>query len=163
VRSYREELGVYAQMMEQSKTVQTFLKANGLHANVVEPLRAQLAPPAALSPRAAQFTERLLDAVAAEAAKIPPGETWLASSDIIESVFGKYKTFTARGPLKEIGRLVLAIPAFLTKLTPSVIREAMTSVRTLDVEQWVKTHLGDSMLAKRRQAFRAPAIDMNTA
>jgi hypothetical protein len=28
--------------------------------------------------------------VAEEAAKIPPGRTWLASSDIIESLFGKY-------------------------------------------------------------------------
>jgi hypothetical protein len=163
VRAYREELGVYAQMMEQSKTVQTFLKANGLHAGVVEPLRAKLAPRATLTPRAAAFTDRILDGVAAEAAKIPPGEIWLASSDIIESVFGKYKTFTARGPLKEIGRLVLAIPAFLTDLTPAVIRDAMTSVRTLDVEQWVKTHLGDSMLAKRRQAFRPSAVDMKTA
>jgi hypothetical protein len=39
----------------------------------------------------------------------------------------------------------------------------MESVRTLDVERWVKTHLGDSMLAKRRQAFRMPAADTETA
>ncbi|NEX23564.1 hypothetical protein G3480_26985, partial [Thiorhodococcus mannitoliphagus] len=58
---------------------------------------------------------------------------------------------------------VLTIPAFLTELTPSLIREAMVSVRTLDVEHWVKTHLGDSMLAKRRQAFSAPKVDMKTA
>ncbi len=163
VRAFREELRVYAQMTEQAKAIQTFLKTKGLQAGVVEPLRATLAPPATLTPRAAQFTTRVLAQVAAEAAKIPPGETWLASSDIIESVFGKYKTFTARGPLKEIGRLVLAIPAFLTDLTAPVIREAMASVRTLDVEQWVKTHLGDSMLSKRRRAFRAPALDMKNA
>ena len=163
VRSDREDLGVYAQMLEQSKAIQTFLKSKGLHAGVVEPRRATLAPRAALTPRAAQFTDRILDGVAVEAAKILPGANWLVSSDIIESVFGKYKTFTARGPLKEIGRLVLAIPAFLTELTPAVIRDAMTSVRTLDVEQWVKTHLGDSMLAKRRQAFRPFAVDMETA
>lgn len=47
------------------------------------------------------------------------------------------------------------IPAFLTELTAPVIREAMTSVRTLDVEQWVETHLGDSMLKRRRQALKA--------
>ncbi|NEX23769.1 hypothetical protein G3480_26485, partial [Thiorhodococcus mannitoliphagus] len=131
VRAYREELVVYAQMMEQAKAIQTFLKSKGLHAGVIEPLRATLPPRTTLTPRAADFTDRILDGVAAEGAKTPPGETWLASSDIIESVFGKYKTFTARGPLKEIGRLVLTIPAFLTELTPSLIREAMVSVRTL--------------------------------
>jgi hypothetical protein len=163
VRSYREDLLVYAQMVEQSKAIQLYLKSEGLHAGVVEPLQATRAPPAALTARAARFTARILEQVAAEAAKIPPGETWLASSDIIESVFGKYKTFTARGPLKEIGRLVLAIPVFLTDLTTPVVREAMASVRTLDVERWVKTHLGDSMLARRRQAFRTSTVDMKTA
>jgi hypothetical protein len=163
VRSYREDLLVYAQMVEQSKAIQLYLKSEGLHAGVVEPLQATRAPPAALTSRAARFTARILEQVAAEAAKIPPGETWLASSDIIESVFGKYKTFTARGPLKEIGRLVLAIPVFLTDLTTPVVREAMASVRTLDVERWVKTHLGDSMLARRRQAFRTSTVDMKTA
>jgi hypothetical protein len=163
VHSYRDELVVYAQMMAQSKAIQTYLKSEGLHAGVREPLQATLAPPATLTPRAANFTDRILAQVAREAAKIPPGQTWLASSDIIESVFGKYKTFTSRSPLKEVGRLVLAIPAFITDLTTAVIRDAMESVRTLDVERWVKTHLGDSMLAKRRQAFRGPVADTETA
>ena len=163
VKSYRDDLVVYAQMMEQSKAIQTFLKSEGLHAGVCEPLRATLAPPAALTPRATDFTNRILEQVAREAAKIPSGQTWLASSDIIESVFGKYKTFTSRSPLKEVGRLVLAIPAFLTDLTTGVIGDAMASVRTLDVEHWVKTHLGDSMLARRRQAFRALLADRETA
>jgi hypothetical protein len=41
------------------------------------------------------------------------------------------KPSPARGPLKEVGRLVLLIPAFLSELTAPVIREAMASVRTL--------------------------------
>jgi len=49
---------------------------------------------------------------------------------------------------------VLLIPAFLSELTAPVIREAMTSVRTPDVQQWVDEHLGDSMLARRRRALR---------
>ncbi len=161
--AYREDLAIYAQMMEQSKAIQSVLKSEGLHAGVCASLQSTLAPRTALAPRAARFTDRVLEQVEVQAAKIPPGATWLASSDIIESVFGKYKTFTARGPLKEIGRLVLAIPAFLTDLTGPLIHEAMTSVRTLDVEHWVKAHLGDSMLARRRQAFKAPKLDMKTA
>jgi hypothetical protein len=87
----------------------------------------------------ADFRTRLLEHVEQEAAKLPAGANWLASSDIIESVFGHYKTFTARGPLKEVGRLVLLIPAFLSELSAPVIREAMTSVRSIDVEQWLDT------------------------
>jgi hypothetical protein len=49
---------------------------------------------------------------------------------------------------------------FLSELTAPVIREAMASVRTIDVQQWVDTHLGPSMLARRRRALRP---DMKTA
>jgi hypothetical protein len=95
----------------------------------------------------------MLAKVAVEAAKIPTDSVWLASSDIIESVFGKYKCFTTRAPLKEIGKLLLAIPAFIADLATPLIREAMESVRTIDVENWAKTHIGASMLARRRHAL----------
>lgn len=98
-----------------------------------------------------------------EAAKIPTDHTGLASSDIIESIFGKYKSLTTRGPLKEVGKLVLAIPAFLADLTTPLIREAMESVRTIDVDHWVKTHLGESMLGRRRHALIDPMKDAKTA
>jgi hypothetical protein len=111
----------------------------------------------------AKVTEKILDHVEVEAAKLPHDATWLASSDIIESVFGKYKHFAARGPLKEIGKQVLAIPALLCDRSTHFLKEAMESVRTLDVDDWVETHLGLSMLAKRRRAFAAPKGDTNNA
>ena len=111
--------------------------------------------PAQLLDHGTAETFRVLQHIEHEAAKLPAGANWLASSDIIESVFGHYKTFTARGPLKEVGRLVLLIPAFLSDLSAPVIREAMASVRTVDVKHWVDTHIGESMLARRRRTLRA--------
>lgn len=160
---YRDDLPVYAEMMAQAKRIQSCLKSEGLHAGVCELLQAELAPRATLRPRAAVFTARVLAHVEQEVAKVPSGQTWLASSDIIESVFGTYKTFTERGPLKEIGKLVLAIPALLAELTPTLIREALERVRTADVDSWVKTHLCDSMLARRRQALTPLTADTKTA
>jgi hypothetical protein len=160
---FREPLTDYAQMLAQSKQIQASLKAEGLHQGARKALEATLAPASTLTPRAAHFTEQVLARVDSEAAKIPPNHTWLASSDIIESVFGKYKNFTTRGPLKEIGRLVLMIPAFLSSLTLPSIREAMESVRTLDVDQWVKAHIGISILAQRRRVLIDPMQDTKFA
>ena len=160
---YRDDLVDYAQMLAQSKLIQAHLKSKGLQQGAREQLQAALAPLSTLTPRAATFTQQILAQVALEAAKIPPDSIWLASSDIIESVFGKYKCFTTRGPLKEIGKLVLAIPAFIADLTTPLIREAMESVRTVDVAQWVKTHIGASMLARRRRALINPMPDAKTA
>jgi len=154
VLSYRQLLPAWTQTIAVSKTIQTVLKTQGLSRATPAAVRAALVAQGPLAAPVAEFQRRLLQHVEHEAAKLPDDATWLASSDIIESVFGQYKTFTARGPLKEVGRLVLLIPAFLSELTAPVIREAMASVRTIDVEQWVDTHLGPSMLARRRRALR---------
>jgi len=160
VLSYRAVLPEWTQTIAVSKTIQTVLKTQGLSRTTPAAVRSALAAQGPLAAPVADFQRRVLQHVEHEAAKLPADATWLASSDIIESVFGHYKAFTARGPLKEVGRLVLLIPAFLSELTAPVIREAMASVRTIDVEQWVDTHLGPSMLARRRRALRP---DMKTA
>lgn len=160
VLPYRERLPEWTQTIVVSKTIQTVLKTQGLSRATPAAVQAELATQGPLAAPVAAFHTRMLQHVEQEAAKLPAGATWLASSDIIESIFGHYKAFTARGPLKEVGRLVLLIPAFLSELTAPVIREAMASVRTIDVEQWVDTHLGASMLARRQRALRP---DIETA
>jgi hypothetical protein len=160
VLAYREILPTWAQTIAVSKTIQTVLKTQGLSRAAPAQARAELAALEPLPAPVAQFRTRLLAHVEQEAAKLPEGATWLASSDIIESVFGHHKAFTARGPLKEVGRLVLLIPAFLSDLSAAAIREAMTSIRGIDVEQWVESNIGLSMLARRRRALRG---DMKTA
>lgn len=159
----RADLAEYAQLMELSKLIQASLKTKGLRQGAGDDLRAQLPALSTLPPRVARVIERILEHVDLESAKVPDHMAWLASSDIIESVFGKYKHFTAKGPLKEIGKLVLAIPAFVSGLSTDLIREAMETVRTADVDTWVDTHLGKSMLARRRNVLRPLSGDIKTA
>lgn len=149
----RDSLTEGTQTSAVSKTIQTALKTNGLARTTPQSVKAALAKQGPLLAPVVDFQTRMLAHLEGEAAKRPEGVTWLASSDIIESVFGRYKAFTARGPLKEIGKLVLTIPAFLSDLTAPVIHEAMESVRTIDVQQWVDTQIGDSMLKRRRRAL----------
>ncbi|WPL15341.1 hypothetical protein Thiowin_00232 [Thiorhodovibrio winogradskyi] len=153
VLAYRDSVPEWTQTSAVSKTIQTVVKTKGLARTTADAVKAALAELGPLSPPVEAFQTQMLTHLQGEAAKLPEGATWLGSSDIIESVFGHYKAFTARGPLKEIGKLVLTIPAFLSDLTAPVIRNAMESVRTIDVEHWVETHLGDSMLKRRRQAL----------
>lgn len=161
--AYRQDLSEYDQLIAQSKSIQTVLKTQGLFAGVRPVLEAALPPLATRPPRVAAFTTRLLEAIEHDAAKVPAGQTWLASSDIIESVFGHYKNLAERAPLKEIGKLILTIPARLTQWSSARIRESLERVRSVDVDHWVKTHLGDSMLARRRRALRPLKTGTETA
>jgi len=156
VLTYRTLLPQWAHTLAVSTTIQTELKTHGLSRHSPQILKATLDAQAPPPPPVADFQARLLEQVQHQADKLPPDVTWMASSDIIESVLGHYKRFTERGPLKEIGKLVLTIPAFLTDLTAPLVREAMESVRLQDVEQWVDAHLGESMLKRRLKPTPLP-------
>ena len=95
VLTYREVLPTWTQTIVVSKTVQTILKTQGLSRATPAAVQAALAAHAPLAATVADFQTRVLEHVEHEPAKLPAGATWLASSDIIESVFGQYKAFTA--------------------------------------------------------------------
>ncbi len=75
-------------------------------------------------------------------------------SDIIESVFGKYKIFSGKSPMKEIGRAVLTIPVFTSSVDYNEVKNAMESVSAKDVSEWLKENVGESLFSKRKQAFK---------
>jgi hypothetical protein len=153
---YEEDLDLFSAMVERTRLVQVQLKKKGLAKGAkAETQQAfqQLSPHE--SPRVKEVEIAIIDYLG-NAEKNITEETppLLASSDIIESVFGKYKFLTRNSPLKEVGKRLLLIPVFLTQLSTDLVQEAMEKVRNSDVDQWAKEACGISMLAKCRQAFK---------
>ena len=85
--------------------------------------------------------------------KLRPGERLLGSSDVIESLFGKYKLLIERSPQKAITRLILAIGALTSRRTPELIRQALETVKMESVEKWFRKYIGESPGSIRRKAF----------
>jgi hypothetical protein len=80
-------------------------------------------------------------------------DTYLATSDVIESLFGKYKQFSSRCPLKEIGQTILTICLSTMNLTTNIIKNALETTTFVDVEDWKTEVFGLSMLSKRKTLF----------
>ena len=55
-------------------------------------------------------------------------------SDVIESVLGKYKTFSAKSPMKEVGKAVLTIPIFTSTVDHNEVKIAMESISSKDLK-----------------------------
>ena len=72
-------------------------------------------------------------------------------SDIIESIFGKYKNFSAKSPMKEVGKAVLTIPVFTSEITPEIIKKAMEETSAKDVNKWLKKKVGKTLFSKRNE------------
>ncbi len=72
----------------------------------------------------------------------------MGSSDVIESLFGKYKWFGEKAPYAEVGASVLALPVLTVELTAEMVYEAMLSVSVEDVRDWAAENIGRSTLSK---------------
>jgi hypothetical protein len=109
------------------------------------------------------FAQKILGYLTQELSPIQPGQTLLATTDVLELLFGKYKQFSFRSPLKQISQLFLSICLSTMNLTTTVVKEALETVRFLDVEDWAAQVFGQSMLSKRKILFSAAIDDTETA
>jgi hypothetical protein len=126
--------------------------ANGLSSLTTANYLAAVAAIDVGTPRLAAMKGEVLEYLREECAGL--GESPMPGcSDIIESVFGKYKRFSERTPMKEIGKALLTIPVLVKEPDPEEVKEAMESVSTNDVRRWIGKNLGDSLLARRKRAF----------
>lgn len=74
-------------------------------------------------------------------------------SDIIESIFGKYKNFSGRSPMKEIGRAALTIPVFTSNVVYNEVEATMETVSADNVRDWLKKNIVESLRAKRKKSI----------
>lgn len=152
------------QMLELVATLQDQLKHQGLEAgSVTEFLNRTQSQHLSLSERALVVKADLVDYLKRETQTLAEGTCLLAASDILESLFGKYKLFSAKSPLKHMGHLLLSLPLLTTQLSTDFVKAALESVSFNDVQQWYHQNFGLSPLAKRRQAFQPQTVDTETA
>jgi hypothetical protein len=112
--AFRKDVKVYAEMNHVAQTVMTHIKCKGLGMATYQALCETMTALPLQSTRAQAFMKMVLEAVRSETVKIPLEETWLGCSDVIESLFGKYKHISTRSPLKTMGRLLLTLPLIFT-------------------------------------------------
>ena len=84
---------------------------------------------------------------------IPEGEIFLGTSDVIESIFGKYKLFSQRCPMNELGVMVLTMVLVTADFTVHFIKQALETIRSKDVKIWQEQVFGQSTLSKRKIVF----------
>lgn len=85
---------------------------------------------------------------------------WHTSSDIIESLFGKYKSRKSCNPLDGVTRQVLILP-LLTRMNPKTgmldicYKNALEQNLLSDLKQWEKDNLTENLTVKRRKVLNA--------
>ena len=139
--------------------MQKQIKTQGLHSGSLEEWLKTISIDS-LTPRGQKFHGKIIEYLTFETHQIPVGQSLLGTSDVIESLFGKYKFFAARRPLKDIGASILLIPLFPLKITTNLGKQAMESIRFIS---WTESIFGSSMLSQRRNLKSATISDTEPA
>lgn len=153
LRSYAGAVGRYGRMMSVVRTVEAEVKRVGLGRQTAERIRTDLAVSGTLTADVSELVTEIMDYLKREGGKIPEGKQWLGSSDVIESLFGKYKVVSGRAPFCEVGASVLALAVLSVAWNAELVTEALQEVSNEDVQAWQQNAIGLSTLAKGHRVF----------
>jgi hypothetical protein len=157
---YQDSLNNWNQMVQMTRFVETQIKLGGLNQEVFSIIQQHLTVKMG---SLEAFAQKIISYLMQEVSPSQSGQTLLATSDVLESLFGKYKYISSRSPLKQISQLFLSICLSTMNLTATLVKEALETVRFLDVEDWAALVFGQSMLSKRRILFSVSTGDTETA
>ena len=101
----------------------------------------------------------LLNLAREQCRQIPDGMSYPGSSEVIESLIGKYKQSQGQHSRGGFTKMLLTIGASVVEVTESVVVESLTAVRELDVRKWTKDALGTTLSSMRRLAFPGTKVE----
>jgi hypothetical protein len=152
LRGYRDALEAWSQWLGLAQAADAYVRRAGFHARAVEELRRELRP-LAKGPVAREIQTELLAFVGEQSAQAQPGERLIGSSEVIESVIGKYKRLQSTHSQGGMTAMVLSVGAIVAEKTTETIRNALTSAHTRKVWDWCRNHLGTTLQSQRCLAF----------
>lgn len=160
LHDFKPYLKEWRTMLDMLNAAKDDVKINGLRKESAKRFKKAISELNTSTTRLQQLKREIIEYLNEESADIDDPKPWLGCSDIIESIFGKYKNFSAKTPMKEVGRAVLTMPVFTSEITLEEVKMAMENVSTQDVNNWLGLNIGDTLFAKRKRAYNS--INKNT-
>ena len=152
VRKFKKNIAEWRMMLDILQALKNEIKSNGISEHTKSNFETSISGLTLNTTRLILIKNEVLEYIEEECAGITG--VYPGCSDIIESVFAKYKTFSAKSPMKEVGKAVLTMPVFTSNINTNEVKTAMESVSAKDVKAWLDKNIGKSLFAKRKQAFR---------
>ena len=156
IRDFRAPLQEWRELLQVIEVTETLVRTQGLYRGVHRELKTRLSA-MAHSPRSRRVRACLVAFLARESLQAKSNERLLGSSEVVESVLGKFKHVEGDQAKSGFTGLVLSLAAMVSTTTMDVVQQALSAVPTQKVLTWCKQTLGQSVQGKRRQAFLATA------
>lgn len=149
---YQDSIPVWTSILAMTRSLESQIKKEGLTQSSLSQWH-EMFPPSSVPDNLSLLYQKIQNYLQLQISAIPEGDIFLGTSDVIESLFGKYKLFSQRCPIKEMGVMVLTMVLETTHFTLDLIKQALESVSSKDVKMWQQQVFGQSALSKRKALF----------
>jgi hypothetical protein len=152
LKEYRDDLAVWQHEHGLVHKTTDLVRVQGLHTGTLALLEPEWG---AIGSRdsTVRIAERLRQYVTTYA-PTKPDERYVASTEILESSFGKLKHLERQQSQDGMTGLMLAVGAIVGTCTETDLRAALDATPQKKVDNWVEKVLGHSMQWLRKQFFR---------
>jgi hypothetical protein len=153
IREYRGPLQEWSELLTVAGTAEQYIREEGYHSAARSALEQQLAP-LATTASAQRMSAAVLEVVANEsAAAKPTDERLMGSSEVLESLIGKYKQMQNTHSKGGMTAMLLSFGAIVSEKTHEIIGKALDCVQTKQVGEWCCKKLGVTLQSQRKLAF----------
>lgn len=102
---------------------------------------------------ASRIGEQLLTWTKESASSLLPGDQCWSSTEILESLFGRFKQLERQHSKGGFTQLIAALPTLCLDVTREMVREAFQRVNSPGLRQWLRKTLGRTLTARRNAAY----------
>jgi len=155
LRDYRESIETWSRWEATVNASVSYVRTRGLSIESESELRKHLLslPPEVYD---AKLAEELLTFVRDSSSTALAGERFVGSTEILESLFGKWKALERQESQSGITALIVSLGSLLGEWTTSRIQAALDATPVKHVVSWCEDNLPPSVQSQRQQAFACP-------
>lgn len=158
LREYADDLVRWNHCQEVIDRTLGVINLNGLDTNTAEFVKRTLSDH---NPNwknedssATRIGTQLLDWIVQSQSKLKGGERAWLSTEIVESLFGKFKQLERQHSKGGFTRVIAAIPTLCMRATGETVRKAFERVNSKASQQWIAASLGKTLTARRNAAYK---------
>lgn len=148
LRKFASPVRRWQEMLAVVGATEHYVRHEGIHARAAEELAAAL--PKSTIPAVQRLRKQLLEFIAAQGQQAREGERLLGSSEVLESIIGKFKHVAGERGQHGLTGSVLSIGALVGKVNVETVQAAMTEITTPTVWDWCRSHLGATVQSVRQ-------------
>lgn len=156
IQKFKHNILEWRTILDMLDQLKNEVKSNGFNVETKDKFIRSVSSFNLNTPRLIQIKQEIITYIEEECRNIDG--VYPGCSDIIESVLGKYKIFSGKSPMKEVGKAVLTMPVFTSNIDYKEVKTAMENTSANDVKQWLDDNIGESLFSMRKQAFTLKKI-----